>query len=638
MTTNGSVPLGSALHGTAARCCPSCGREAPPAFGSVAGAEQCGCSGPGLEQAGATRRTKTSVASKATDALDRWLAGEAIEPKHVGDWELAGRWVRRHRRVSSLAAMALIGSIIVAVSSFVAYLRTAEAVQQMVLDRNAIEQNRLELSEAVSRKVAEIGLHEDRWRRQQFEQQQLENQLHELKVNYEQSQQQCRAADQRLHNALREQRMALAEQLSLQAEEVRSSLPDTSLLLAAKALTITQQEGVPPIPGALQQVRDLLAPADGRTLPGQEGPVAQLAASRDGKWLASGDHHGTVRLWATSLTSTIENPKLLHGHWGRITQLLFSADSRWLVSGSADSTVYLWDLEASDPIAEPFFLQAKRGRIVAFAMSDDGRWLAAASTGLVSDDNSVRLWDLHARDVIANSVDLPTYQGRVRALAVSPDGQWIASGDDDGTVRLWRFSDASHAVASTTLRMHDAPIRVVRFSPDGNWLVTAASGGSGQSNTIHAWNLADTNTSADVVLADDSSRVDMLGITADGRWLVAASEEPALRVWDLTALDKRQSGRILDGQTNPVQAIALSTNGKWLATTGTDSTVRLWSIGPTGPADQPVTIHDARGQITGTAFTANGNWLTTGDDQGTVRLWNLEVDDLIRMANSRLLP
>ena len=641
MPTNGPFPPKGALPGATADHCPSAGQAVPGAAGSEPEAERRSCAGPvpervdGVQLFGASGALR--VDDRAVDALDRWLSNDAVQPKHVGEWEEATRWIRRHPRVSGLAIATMASSIIMAIGALVAYLHTADTLRQVTLEHNTIERDRAQLSEAVSRKVAEIEIQEDRCRSQQKELQQLASRLQALKVDHEQCQQQCQAADQRLTAALRDQRLELAEQLTRQASELHVSLPDTSLLLASKSLTITQEEQVPPIPSALQQVRDLLAPDDERTLSGHEGPVAQLASSRDGKWLASGDYHGTVRLWATSPTSAVNAPKLLHGHWGRITHLMFTADSRWLLSSSSDSTMYLWDLEATDPAAEPVFLQGKSGRIVAVVASGDGRWLAAASVGSISKENSVRLWDLHASDIVTKPVDLPAYRGRVRTLAVSPDGQWVASGDDDGIVRLWRFGGASHAVASTTLRVHDAPVRIVKFSPDGNWLIAAACGGD-KDNTIHAWNLADAETAPDVVLANDSHKVKLLDFTADGRWLVAAGEQPALRVWDLAALDTRPSATVLQQQLSPVQSIALSTTGRWLATAGTDNTVRVWHVGPTGPAEQPVTVQDGRGQITSMAFTEGGDWLTTGNDQGNIRQWNLDVDELIRMANSKLLP
>jgi WD40 repeat protein len=179
------------------------------------------------------------------------------------------------------------------------------------------------------------------------------------------------------------------------------------------------------------------------------------------------------------------------------------------------------------------------------------------------------------------------------------------------------------------------PVHAVSFSPDGQSLLTAAGGVDGNS-TIRAWSLTETNASADLVLDGGAAEAGQFAITDDGRWLVTASQEPALRVHDLTALDQPDSDISLSGLTSPVQTMALSANGRWLAAAGADNTVCLWYIGSTGPVATPVTIHAARGQITGMALVGQGDWLATGNDRGVIQLWNLQVDELIRMANAQV--
>ena len=347
---------------------------------------------------------------------------------------------------------------------------------------------------------------------------------------------------------MRAARLAMAEDFTRQAEELKQGMPEISLVLAAKALSITQQDGMPPIPTALQQVRDLLAPTDGIELRGHDGPVAQLAASRDGSWLASGDHQGLIRLWSTATREAIETPRILDGHWGRITQLVFTADNRWLASGSTDSTVHLWQLDASETNKAPLLLKNRQGRFASLAVSEDGRWLAIAGAGHVTNDVFVRLWDLRAEDILSSSIDLPTYQGQLCSLAVGRNGEWIATGNEDGSVRLWRISNLTHTVTATDLRMHNEPVRAIRFAPDGKSLIAAAGRGSGK-GTVRAWGLNSSDASIDAVLADSERGVELFTLSPDGRWLFTADQSPSLRVRDLTKLDGEEAGAAVEGQT-----------------------------------------------------------------------------------------
>lgn len=639
MTTSGPAAQ-PATSGTAPRRCPLCACELPLVASAGVGATSCANCGFDLGQVGVTRRKAEEQVAAAQvppaklDPLDRWLAGESIQPKHLTEREQFTNWLKRHPSFTTGLACLLVAAVAVPFASFSAYRRTAAALERAAIDCQTIKDERQGLEAAFTRTTDELKGRELQLRQQLRDREALEADLAKSKADREASEQDRAAAEKRTAEAVRQARLAIAEQFTREAEQLQQGMPEISLVLAAKALAITQEDGAPPIPLAMQQVRDLLAPTDGIELRGHDGPIAQLAASRDGSWLASGDHNGLIRLWSTTSKAGLENARVLDGHWGRITQLAFTADNRWLVSGSNDSTVHLWQVGAIDAKQTALQLRNKQGRFASLAVSDDGRWLAIAAAGHVTSDVYVRLWDLAADDILHSFIDLPIYQGQLCSLAVSRDGDWIATGNEDGAVRLWRVSNVTRTVTANDLRMHKEPVRALRFAADGKSLVTA-SGSSAGKGVVQSWRLGSPDASADAVLAKDAKGVELFAMTSDGRWLFTSSAEPSLRVRDLTAAD--DAGRVLDGQTSPVQALAVSANNRWLATAGTDNTVRLWYIGPNGPTATPITIRTPSGLITGIAFAGKGDWLATGNDRGNVQLWNLQVDDLIRMANLRML-
>ena len=582
---------------------------------------------------------KSEPRDPTLDKIDHWLSGETIQVKQESDWQRLLRWNRKHPWLGRIAAAMLVSALVVPVGSLTAYVRTAAALRQIKQERDAADFDCRELSQAISRNADQLKISEASSQFHQSKQQELDHQFQQLKADYDRCQKLCQGADQTMRKAVHEARLSLADQFSCRAEKLEDTMPEASLALATESLTITQQEGVAPIPAALKQVRDLLTPMDGVALSGHDDPVVVLTASRDGHWLASGDSHGMVRLWATDSATPVDSPKVLHGQWDRISQLLFTSDGRWLVSSSTGSTICLWDLKASEPIAKRFFLQGKPGRVVSISASEDGRWLAAASTGANTKDNCVRLWDLHAKELIANPIRLPAGQGEICVVAMSPDGDWIASADRDGVGRLWRAKDQSANVAATELRIRDALVRAVSFSADGHWLMAAAGTENGKNKTIGVWKFSAKGATAEpIVLNDDSGGLDLVAVTSDSKWLVAANQGPALHVWDLSALEEQKAGMLLTGQSSPVQAISLSADGRWLATTGSDNVVYLWSIGLKGPSGPPVAIRPSSGEVTSVSFAAKGDWVATGNNQGAIQMWNLRVEDLIRVANARLLP
>jgi WD40 repeat protein len=329
----------------------------------------------------------------------------------------------------------------------------------------------------------------------------------------------------------------------------------------------------------------------------------------------------------------MKTSKLLNEQWGRITQLTFTADNRWLVSGSADSDIQLWNLGSTDNKQKPLLLKNKQCRLTSFAISDDGRWLATAGASYTTNDVMVRLWDLHAEEVVASVVDLSSYRGELSALAVSRTGDYVATGNKDGMVRLWHVG-ASHAVSSTDLCVHGESVRAMCFAPDGRSLITAARNESGK-GTVQVWGLDGSAATGDLALTENSQGAEQVAITTDSRWLFTANPEPSLRVRDLTRLSREQTSTALAGQNCVVQSMAVSTNNRWLAVAGTDNAVRLWSLGASGPAETPITLRP-HGAITVIAFVRRGDWLATADDRGCVQLWNLQLDELIRIANARM--
>jgi eukaryotic-like serine/threonine-protein kinase len=211
-----------------------------------------------------------------------------------------------------------------------------------------------------------------------------------------------------------------------------------------------------------------------RTLVGHKGAVWCVAFSPDSKTLASGadkDPGGDVKLW--DVPSGRERMSF-DGHDQIVFSVAFHPHKPWLVTGSGDRTVRLWDVSAERPLG---VLHRFDQPVRQLAFRPDGRWLAVAC-----DDQRVALWDLE-RSSAPRPPDrwLTGHTSSPASVGFSPDGRTLASGANQGVVMLWDGETFDRIV---TIRGGTGQIRGISFSRDGELLSTAAYA----SHTI-VWNL-----------------------------------------------------------------------------------------------------------------------------------------------------
>jgi WD40 repeat protein len=227
-----------------------------------------------------------------------------------------------------------------------------------------------------------------------------------------------------------------------------------------------------------------------------------LAASPDGRWLATAAHDGSVLVWDAA---TGRLSRTLAGHHSTAWGVAFSADSRllassgdeikvwevatgrelacgaaqerlvsavcfhpthpWLMSGCYDGTVRLWDRDTGRALG---VLYKADGAVNSVAISPDGRWAVACYA-----DGHARVWDVSRPLTFPSPPDrmLDGHGGALWSAGFSPDGQTLATGSERGAIHLWDASTFEHL---TTLRSGSGQIRSVSFSQDGSLLAGSA--------------------------------------------------------------------------------------------------------------------------------------------------------------------
>ena len=138
------------------------------------------------------------------------------------------------------------------------------------------------------------------------------------------------------------------------------------------------------------------------------------------------------------------------------------------------------------------------------------------------------------------------------------------------------ISDATGAERAT-LSGHTGQVLGCAVSPDGAWIVSASA-----DRTLRIWDAATGVERA--VLAGHTDSVLDCAVSPDGAWIVSAGNDKTLRIWDVATGAQRA---VLAGHTGPVYGCAVSPDGAWIVSAGYDKTLRIWDAATGVDADHP---------------------------------------------------
>lgn len=207
-----------------------------------------------------------------------------------------------------------------------------------------------------------------------------------------------------------------------------------------------------------------------------------VAFSSDGTLVAAGDDYGSIFVWPSDGSSS---PRVLSGHTSRVVALVFAAGGRQLVSGGGDGTIRFWDIESGSS----FRILTRGGPqtiIFSLALTHDGRGLIVGES-LSPAKNQVTRLDVATGEVVWSK---PVHNDYIYAVDVSNDGTMVASGGADNRIVV-RDGNSGELLFSME---HRSRVNDVGFSPDGRFLVSASGNGQiggvpGPDNSLRIWKL-----------------------------------------------------------------------------------------------------------------------------------------------------
>jgi WD40 repeat protein len=376
--------------------------------------------------------------------------------------------------------------------------------------------------------------------------------------------------------------------------------------------------------------------------PPHASAVNSVAFSPDGRWLASGDDDGLVRLWSVADPRA---PIPLRGHRNSVRDMAFvaTADGPRLLTISYDRTARLWDylrpetnpvvlrghddalthlvlagqrfataaydrtvrhLAGRRPFAQPAQIldaQQPQGEL---AVAPDGAFLVASSLTLPY----AEVWDL--RDPAPCATALRDTTARWLRWRSAPTLRLLFTGGRDGRVRIWR----ARAPRVNRTRRSSAMLARCTAWPCTRKARRLASGGD--DTIVRVWEIAAGALAQK--LAGHDAAVMGVAYSPDGAMLASVDRAGVLLLRD--ARDGRGGAQPAQRRRRSL-AVAFRPDGRWVAAAAEDGAIWIWDLAalPLGPT----TLRRHATEVNALAFSPAGDLLASVDADGLLYLWDL---------------
>ena len=421
------------------------------------------------------------------------------------------------------------------------------------------------------------------------------------------------------------------------------------------------------------------------------GYISAISFSPDGRWLATGDGDGLVKIWDVQEEVCIaqmerdEKERLYH----LVSHLAFSPDSQRLaVSSTRDYMLYIYHPETGERLAKlhddpkrfRWFGRTRRplafspdGRLLVCTMPDESLTVHADLGGKIrvpeGSTDFIAVWDVETGEQLACLKETERF---VCSLCFSPCGGFLASGGHKGPVLVWSVGEwqrtqrylgfgtgdiqvfySLEGVLQATERADDnifvwdvargekyePSLKVPKalqgpHVPEGTPFVSVPD----TSREFRKWTVGDveprsfphlhTGVPFSVTFASDGKTL------AAGYW----SYRERVMLWDITQPSAPLASFNFPGREYVVSA---SPQGDIYATGGDGDTAEVWRIENTEasvttfrlPNPESASAEQKR-RVSTAAFAPKSNLLACGDSEGTLYLWDLETQKILHTRNA----
>ena len=229
--------------------------------------------------------------------------------------------------------------------------------------------------------------------------------------------------------------------------------------------------------------------------------IKSASYSPDGRYIVAVTKGERVRLWGAEDFTEYTVPPF---HAGEVMDAIFSPGdtdhmSTYLVTTAKDHKAVLWklnSLESGQSLTDPTVFAGHSNWVTSAQFSPDSKRLVT-----FSDDKNAIYWNVENN---LNRVILSGHEERLTSSEFSSDNRYLATASNDDTVLVWDVASLEMAL-------------------------------TGHLQTLTAGSPDETTEAAEpmMVLAGHSDNITATTFCADNRYLVTASNDDTVQLWDL---------------------------------------------------------------------------------------------------------
>jgi len=288
------------------------------------------------------------------------------------------------------------------------------------------------------------------------------------------------------------------------------------------------------------------------SLVAHQSPVSAIRFTPDSRFMLTAGLDNQVRVW--SVEDDFDEVALIEAHDKPIHDLAISPDGLEFATASADKDVRRFSLTDYTQIGEVF--HGHKAALTVVQYSPSGRLLASASQ-----DTQIRIWSRETGECLHT---LKGHTRSVHSLIWLDDETRLASSGLGEDIFLWNLSDGTHVVLPTG---HKASVLLGGLTREGDRLLSA-----GYEGQIRIWS---TSTWEPRVAFEPGVAGHLSLAQSPFGGMLAIGSERSVGIWSLVTLEE-----LIDLPIKPkgVHAVVFSPDNEWLVAASSDKRIRIWDV------------------------------------------------------------